>query len=68
MEMGIPHCIVDLFLNSTIATEIYNFAFMRARIGLGAALSTLFMINALLDLLLILGVFKLLSSGKRRRV
>ena len=64
----VVYSFVDLFLNSTIATEIYNFAFMRASIGLGAALSTLFMINVLLDLLLILGVFKLLSSGKRRRV
>jgi ABC-type sugar transport system permease subunit len=59
---------VDLFLSSNIASEIYNYAFMRARIGLGAALSALFMVNVLLDLLLVLGVFRLLSRRKRRSV
>ena len=40
---------------------------MRANIGMGAALSALFMVNVLLDLLLMLGILKLLSGRGRRR-
>ncbi len=63
----VVYSFVDLFLASSIASEIYNYAFMRANIGLGAALSSLFMVNVLLDLLLMLGILKLLSGRGRRR-
>ena len=63
----VVYSFVDLFLASSIASEIYNYAFMRANIGMGAALSDLFMVNVLLDLLLMLGILKLLSGRGRRR-
>ena len=63
----VVYSFVDLFLASSIASEIYNYAFMRANIGMGAALSALFMVNVLLDLLLMLGILKLLSGRGRRR-
>ncbi len=48
---------VDLFLTSPIADEIYYFAFTRNSIGIGAALSTVYLINVLVDLLLLVFIF-----------
>ncbi len=48
---------IDLFLASTIASEIYNFAFMKNNIGVSSALSVVYMVNVLFDLVLMLFVF-----------
>ncbi|NLM50579.1 MAG: hypothetical protein GX196_06475, partial [Clostridiaceae bacterium] len=45
---------VDLFLASSIANEIYNFAFNRNNIGVGSALSVVYMVNVLLALAIML--------------
>jgi ABC-type sugar transport system permease subunit len=64
----IVYSFVDLFLSSNIAGEIYIFAFRRGAIGMGAALSTVYMFNVIADLLLLLFVFTRLQrgSGKAR--
>jgi len=62
----IVYTFVDLFLSSSIAEEIYFFSFRRANIGIGAALSVVYMINVIIALLLFLIVFSILQSGKRR--
>lgn len=41
---------VDMFLRSSITTEIYNFAFNRNNIGVGSALSLIYLLNVLFDL------------------
>ncbi|MDO4563078.1 MAG: sugar ABC transporter permease [Clostridia bacterium] len=45
---------VDLFLASTISNEIYRFAFTRNNIGVGSALSVVYMVNVLVALVLML--------------
>jgi len=62
----VVYSFVDLFLSSSIAEEIYNFAFRRAAIGMGAALSTVYMINVIVDLCLLLFIFTTLQGTKRR--
>jgi len=47
---------VDLFLASSIANEIYNFAFNRNNIGVGSALSVVYMVNVLLALAIMLSI------------
>jgi ABC-type sugar transport system permease subunit len=59
---------VDLFLSSSIASEIYTFAFRRNEIGMGAALSTVYMLNVIIDMLLLLFVFTRLQGSNRRTV
>ena len=56
---------VDLFLTSNIANEIYIFAFRRNAIGMGAALSTVYMLNVIIDLLLLLFIFTNLQKGQQ---
>ena len=46
----IVYTLVDLFLGSAIATEVYSFAFLRSAIGIGSALSVVYMLNVLLTL------------------
>jgi ABC-type sugar transport system permease subunit len=59
---------VDLFLTSNIADEIYIFAFRRNAIGTGAALSVVYMLNVIIDLLLLLFIFTRHGiSGIKRR-
>ena len=48
------YTIVDLFLRSSIAQEVYNFAFTRSQIGIGSALSVVYMLNVLIVLLILL--------------
>lgn len=55
----VVYTIVELFLASPIAEEVYAFAFRKSNIGVGSALSVVYMLNVLLILLLIL-----LISGK----
>ena len=54
----IVYTLVDLFLGSTIAHEVYSFAFLRAAIGVGSALSVVYMFNVLVALLIIFIVMK----------
>jgi ABC-type sugar transport system permease subunit len=41
----IIYTLIDLFRSSTIAVEIYNFAFAKSKIGVGSALSIVYMLN-----------------------
>lgn len=50
----VVYTIVEIFLSSPIAKEVYRFAFQRSKIGIGSALSVVYMLNVLLILLLIL--------------
>lgn len=47
------YTLIDMFLNSPITKEIYNFAFLKSKIGVGSALSVLFVLNEIVFLLLI---------------
>jgi len=59
----VVYSFVDLFLSSPIANEIYTFAFQRNAIGMGAALSTIYMLNVIIALLLLLYLFTRLQKG-----
>ncbi|MBQ9120567.1 MAG: sugar ABC transporter permease [Lachnospiraceae bacterium] len=48
------YTLVDLFLRSSIAEEVYNFAFIKSKIGVGSALSVVYMLNVLIMLLILL--------------
>lgn len=50
------YTIVDLFLASPIAEEVYNFAFTKSKIGVGSALSVVYMLNVLLVLGIVGGI------------
>lgn len=52
------YTLVDLFLSSSIATEVYNFAFTKSKIGVGSALSVVYMLNVLLALGILLLILK----------
>jgi ABC-type sugar transport system permease subunit len=54
----VVYTFVDLFLTSSISNEIYNYAFRRNNIGMGAALSTVYMLNVIVDLLIALFIFR----------
>lgn len=48
------YTIIELFLQSSITEEIYHFAFVKSKIGVGSALSVVFMLNVMLLLALFL--------------
>lgn len=50
----IVYTIVDIFLSSPIAEEVYAFAFNKSKFGEASALSVVYMLNVLLILLLVL--------------
>lgn len=50
----VVYTIVEIFLASPIASEVYRFAFQKSRIGVASALSIVYMFNVLLILLLVL--------------
>ena len=50
----VVYTIVDLFLTSQIAAEAYSFAFEKNKIGIGSALSVVYIFNVLLILGLVL--------------
>lgn len=52
------YTIVDLFLSSSIAVEAYSFAFEKSKIGVGSALSVVYIINVLVLLGLTLLVLR----------
>ena len=51
---SVIYTMIDLFLNSSIAEEVYNFAFAKSKIGVGSALSVVYMANVLLVLVVVL--------------
>lgn len=55
---NIIYTFIDLFLLSNISNEIYKFAFERNSIGVGSALSIVYMLNVLLDL----GIFMVILT------
>jgi ABC-type sugar transport system permease subunit len=59
----VVYSFVDLFLSSPVSEEIYMFAFRRGQIGTGAALSTVYMLNVLADLLILLFALTKLTKG-----
>lgn len=50
----VVYTIVEIFLSSPIAEEVYRFAFQKSKIGIGSALSVVYMLNVLVILLLVL--------------
>ena len=48
------YTVVELFIDSQIAEEVYSFAFEQNKIGVGSALSVVYIFNVLLVLLLCL--------------
>jgi ABC-type sugar transport system permease subunit len=52
----VVYTIVDLFLESEIAEEVYNFAFTQNKIGVGSALSVVYIIN----IIVVLGIVMLI--------
>lgn len=54
----VVYTIVDLFLNSKIAEEVHSFAFTQNKIGVGSALSMVYIVNVLL----VLGIVFLLFN------
>jgi len=52
----VVYTIVELFLSSPIAEEVYTFAFQKSKIGIGSALSVVYMLNVLLILFLVLAI------------
>lgn len=59
----VVYTIVDIFLDSSIATEVYSFAFTKSRIGIASALSVVYMLNVLL----VLGIVLLISKKAVKR-
>ncbi len=59
----VVYTIVDIFLDSSIATEVYRFAFNKSRIGIASALSVVYMLNVLL----VLGIVLLISKKAVKR-
>lgn len=51
---AVIYTMIDLFLNSSIAEEVYNFAFAKSKIGVGSALSVVYMANVLVVLVIVL--------------
>ena len=51
---AVIYTMIDLFLNSSIAEEVYNFAFAKSKIGIGSALSVVYMANVLVVLVIVL--------------
>ena len=47
------YTLVELFLSSPVTKEIHNFAFVKSKIGVGSALSIIYIINAIILLIFI---------------
>lgn len=60
------YTLIDLFLNSSIAEEVYAFAFVKSKIGIGSALSVVYIINVLLVLLLVLFILKAVNFIEKK--
>lgn len=62
MIFVLVYSFVDLFVGSALSAEIYYFAFTQNNIGAGSALSVIYTINGLLDMLVLLFVFRKVVS------
>ncbi|HWT74953.1 MAG TPA: sugar ABC transporter permease [Mobilitalea sp.] len=60
------YTLIDLFLSSDIAVEVYNFAFTKSKIGIGSALSVVYMINVLVALGIVLLFLKVVNLIEKR--
>ncbi len=58
MIFVLVYSFVDLFVGSSLSGEIYYFAFTQNNIGAGSALSVIYTINGLLDMGILLFVFR----------
>ncbi len=59
----IVYTVVTLFLRSSIAEEVYYYAFTTSKIGIGSALSVVYIFNVLIVLLFVFIVF-----GRREKI
>lgn len=55
---AVIYTLIDLFINSLIAEEVYTFAFSKNKIGIGSALSVVYMLNVLLVLLVVILILR----------
>jgi ABC-type sugar transport system permease subunit len=60
------YTLIDLFLGSSIAVEVYNFAFTQSKIGIGSALSVVYMLNVLLALGVVLIFLKVVNLIEKK--
>ena len=60
------YTLIDLFLSSTIAVEVYNFAFTKSKIGIGSALSVVYMINVLAALGIVMLFLKVVNLIEKK--
>ncbi len=60
------YTLIDLFLSSTIAEEVYNFAFAKSKIGIGSALSVVYMINVLAALGIVMLFLKVVNLIEKK--
>jgi len=64
LSFVLVYSFIDMFSSSVITQEIYNWAFVRgSNIGLGAALSMVYMANVLLAMALLLFFFRKIVRG-----
>ena len=59
---AVIYTMIDLFLNSSIADEVYSFAFSKNKIGVGSALSVVYMANVLVIVLVFLKAVKVIDK------
>lgn len=62
----VVYTLIDLFLKSPIAKEVYNFAFGRSNIGVGSALSVVYMLNVLAGLCLVLLFLRMVNVIEKK--
>lgn len=55
---ALVYTFVDMFLKSSISTEIYYFAFHKNNIGTGSALSVVYLVNVLFDLVILMLILR----------
>jgi ABC-type sugar transport system permease subunit len=60
------YTLIDLFLSSSIAVEVYNFAFTKSKIGIGSALSVVYMVNVLLALGVVMLFLKVVNIIEKK--
>ncbi|MDF2537827.1 MAG: hypothetical protein K0S76_848 [Herbinix sp.] len=60
------YTLIDLFLSSSIAVEVYNFAFTKSKIGIGSALSVVYMLNVLVALGIVMLFLKVVHLVEKK--
>lgn len=66
MVFTVIYTLIDLFLGSTIAVEVYNFAFAKSKIGIGSALSVVYMLNVLIGLGVVMLFLKVVNVIEKK--